>query len=64
MKRTIDEITHGQRLRRMRKAPWSRRLMRETTLSPADLVWSLFLCEGQGVREPVASLPGVMLRRD
>jgi len=47
-------------MRRMRKAPWSRRLVRETHLMVEDLVWSLFLCEGEGVCEPVASLPGVM----
>jgi len=60
MKRTIDEITGGRRLRRMRQAPWSRRMVRETRLTSADLVWSLFLCEGRGVCEPIASMPGVM----
>jgi len=60
MKRTIDEITGGRRLRRMRKAPWSRRMVRETRLAPEDLIWSLFLCEGRQVREPVAAMPGVM----
>jgi len=58
--RTIDEITGRRRLRRLRKAPWSRRLVRETRLGVEDLIWSLFLCPGSGVREPVASLPGVM----
>ena len=33
--------------------------MRETTLSPADLIWPLFITEGEGVEEPIASLPGV-----
>jgi len=60
MERTIDEITGGHRLRRLRKASWSRRLVSETRLAPQDLVWSLFLCEGSGIREPVAALPGVM----
>jgi len=60
MQRTIDEITQGCRLRRLRKASWSRRMVREARLMPEDLVWSLFLCAGEGVREPVVSLPGVM----
>ena len=33
--------------------------MRETTLSPADLIWPLFVTDGAGVEEPIASLPGV-----
>ncbi len=47
------------RLRRTRVAPWSRALHREILLSPADLIWPLFVTEGSGVEEPVASLPGV-----
>ncbi len=47
------------RLRRTRASAWSRRLHAETVLTPADLIWPLFIAEGQGVEEPVASLPGV-----
>ncbi len=47
------------RLRRTRASDWSRRLHRETTLSPADLIWPLFVTSGDGVEEPVTSLPGV-----
>ncbi|MEL7739320.1 porphobilinogen synthase [Citromicrobium bathyomarinum] len=47
------------RLRRTRTHDWSRRLHRETTLSPADLIWPLFVIEGEGQEQPVASLPGV-----
>jgi porphobilinogen synthase len=47
------------RLRRNRKADWARRLVRETTLTAGDLIWPVFLCEGENVREPVASMPGV-----
>jgi porphobilinogen synthase len=47
------------RLRRTRATAWSRALHSETVLTPADLVWPLFVTEGQGVEEPVASLPGV-----
>jgi len=45
------------RLRRTRAAGWSRRLHAETVLTPADLIWPLFVTEGEG--EPIASLPGV-----
>src|SRR5690606_8000915 len=38
---------------------WSRALYRETVLTPADLIWPLFVTDGDGVEEPVASLPGV-----
>jgi porphobilinogen synthase len=47
------------RLRRTRATAWSRALHRENVLTPADLVWPLFVTEGHGVEEPVASLPGV-----
>ncbi|MGJ0393820.1 MAG: porphobilinogen synthase [Methylocystis sp.] len=48
-----------QRPRRNRKSDWSRRLVRETTLDVSDLIWPVFLIEGEGRREPVASMPGV-----
>ncbi len=47
------------RPRRSRATAWSRRLHAETVLTPADLIWPLFVVEGQGVEEPIASLPGV-----
>jgi porphobilinogen synthase len=47
------------RLRRTRSAAWSRALHRENLLTPADLIWPLFVTEGQGVEEPIATLPGV-----
>ena len=47
------------RLRRTRASAWSRRLHAETVLTAADLIWPLFVTEGEGVEEPVASLPGV-----
>jgi porphobilinogen synthase len=46
------------RLRRLRQADWIRRLVRETVLTPADLIWSLVVHEGEG-EIPVASMPGV-----
>jgi porphobilinogen synthase len=47
------------RLRRTRATAWSRALHRETLLTPANLIWPLFVCEGTGEEQPVASLPGV-----
>ena len=47
------------RMRRMRRDAFSRALMRETTLTPADLILPVFVCEGDASRQPVASMPGV-----
>src|SRR5438477_283611 len=47
------------RMRRLRRHEWTRRLVAETTLSPADLIWPLFVIEGEKKREPVRSMPGV-----
>lgn len=47
------------RLRRMRSDDFSRRMMRETTLTANDLIWPTFVIEGKGRREPVPSMPGV-----
>ncbi len=47
------------RMRRMRRDDFSRRLMRETTLTPDDFIYPVFVLEGEGQREPVASMPGV-----
>ncbi|MBU3076339.1 porphobilinogen synthase [Sphingomonas quercus] len=47
------------RLRRTRIAPWSRALVAETVLTPSDLIWPLFVTDGSGVEDPIATLPGV-----
>jgi porphobilinogen synthase len=47
------------RLRRTRSAAWSRALVAETVLTPADLIWPIFIAAGDGEDEPIASLPGV-----
>ena len=47
------------RLRRPRREDWSRRLVREASLSVDDLIWPLFISEGDNHREPVPSMPGV-----
>jgi porphobilinogen synthase len=47
------------RMRRMRADDFSRRMMRETVLSPADFIWPVFVIEGEDRAEMVASMPGV-----
>lgn len=47
------------RMRRMRRDDFSRRLMRETTLTPNDLIYPVFVLEGKGQEQEVASMPGV-----
>jgi porphobilinogen synthase len=47
------------RPRRLRQADWIRRLVRETTLTPSDLVWPIVIHDGSDARVPVASMPGV-----
>ena len=46
------------RMRRLRQADWTRRLVRETAVSPNDLIWAMILHDGEG-RVPVGSMPGV-----
>ena len=47
------------RLRRTRATGWSRALHQETLITPADLIWPMFVTEGEGVEDPIGSLPGV-----
>ncbi len=47
------------RMRRGRSSAWMREMLAEHRLHPSDLIWPLFICEGQGCEEPIASLPGV-----
>ena len=47
------------RMRRMRRDDFSRRLMRETTLTPGDFIYPVFVMEGEKQRVPVPSMPGV-----
>src|SRR6201996_2433117 len=47
------------RMRRLRRHDWSRRLVAEHALSPADFIWPIFIVDGQNKREPVQSMPGV-----
>jgi len=49
----------ANRMRRLRRTEPLRALVRETTLSPGDLIYPLFICPGKGVRNPVSSMPGI-----
>lgn len=46
-------------MRRNRRTPWIRNLVRENTLSPADFIWPIFVVDGEGERQQVDSMPGV-----
>ena len=52
-------LTLTKRLRRLRRSETMRALVRETRLSPDMFVLPLFVCEGEGVRREVPSMPGV-----
>jgi len=49
----------GTRMRRNRRSDWVRRLNRESKLTPDDLIWPIFVQEGQGLRTAVPSMPGI-----
>jgi len=55
----VDHITGHRRMRRNRKADWTRRMVRETRLTVDDLIWPVFVIPGTNIEEPIASLPGV-----
>ncbi|ODT77025.1 MAG: delta-aminolevulinic acid dehydratase [Pelagibacterium sp. SCN 64-44] len=50
---------NGRRLRRSRQAEWSRAMVRETVLTPSDLIWPLFVIEGQNEKTAIRTMPGV-----
>lgn len=47
------------RLRRNRQTPWLRRMTAEHGVTPADLIWPVFVCEGENIKIDIATLPGV-----
>lgn len=55
----VDEITGHRRMRRNRKADWTRRLVLENRLTVDDLIWPIFIIPGTGIVEPIAAMPGV-----
>ena len=56
---TSPKLDLATRLRRNRKTEWSRRLVRETVLTTNDLIWPIFLVDGDEARTPVATMPGI-----
>jgi porphobilinogen synthase len=60
---TIVETGAGHfptvRMRRNRKAAWSRRLVAESSLTASDLIWPIFLVDGEQRRVPIAHMPGI-----
>lgn len=57
--RAMSPSYPNTRMRRTRSAPWARRMVQETTLSAADLIWPLFVCGGANQRQPIGAMPGV-----
>jgi porphobilinogen synthase len=56
---TPTPLALSTRLRRLRRTPAIRDLVRETRLAPSMFVYPLFVCEGEGVRKEVGAMPGV-----
>ena len=50
------------RFRRARQSAQTRALIRENSVSVEDLIWPVFICDGDSVEQPVSSMPGVMRR--
>jgi porphobilinogen synthase len=59
VKELLEDFVLGERPRRNRKSNAIRKLVRETTLSAGDLIWPLFVVDGQGVRHEIATMPDV-----
>ena len=59
MSHRIQSSFPATRMRRNRKAEWSRRLISENTLTTADLIWPMFVIDGENTRVAVSSMPGV-----
>lgn len=59
MTRSVDEITGNIRMRRNRRFDWSRRMIRENTVTVDDLIWPIFLIEGENRTQPIKSMPGI-----
>nr|WP_316653504.1 porphobilinogen synthase [uncultured Gellertiella sp.] len=55
----VDDITGHRRMRRNRKADWTRRMVQENRLTVDDLIWPIFLIPGTNIVDPIAAMPGV-----
>ncbi|KOF22157.1 delta-aminolevulinic acid dehydratase [Ensifer adhaerens] len=54
-----DRITGHRRMRRNRKADWTRRLVQENRLTVDDLIWPIFIVPGTNIVQPIDAMPGV-----
>jgi len=54
-----ERLDLAVRMRRNRRSEWARRMVREHVLTADDLIWPLFVMEGEKARAPVPSMPGV-----
>src|SRR5690606_23346465 len=55
----VDHVTGHRRMRRNRKADWTRRLVRENSLTGDDLIWPVFVVPGKNIVDPIPAMPGV-----
>lgn len=55
----VDRITGHRRMRRNRKADWTRRLVQENRLTVDDLIWPIFIVPGTNIVQPIDAMPGV-----
>lgn len=55
----VGSITGGRRMRRNRRSDWSRRLIRENALTVNDLIWPIFVMDGENETQPIGAMPGV-----
>src|SRR6478736_5762180 len=55
----VDDITGHRRMRRNRKADWTRRLVQENRLTVDDLIWPVFIIPGTNIIDPIDAMPGV-----
>lgn len=60
--RSISAPHPAARFRRLRSSAPLRALAQENTLSVNDLIWPVFVCDGQGVTQTISSMPGVLRR--
>ena len=59
---SVSELKYPKnRLRRTRQAKWIRNLTQESMLSSNDLVWPVFVCEGNNIKDEIQSMPNVCL---
>ncbi|MGE7369891.1 porphobilinogen synthase [Neorhizobium sp. NPDC001467] len=55
----VDEITGHRRMRRNRKADWTRRMVQENRVTVDDLIWPIFIVPGTNIVDPIRAMPGV-----